>query len=171
MDLKKRDKGYYDKKTRARHTMLENRIPPVLLLLAWLVLIYLIAAYFPEFTLAPDGQIEIALILVLGGGLVIIAAVWQFKKAQTTVDPTRPDKASSLVDIGIFNLTRNPMYLGMTLIALAAVFYVMNLASLIFMLGLPLYLHCFQIKPEEQAMAKLFPAQWPEYKKRVRRWL
>lgn len=151
--------------------MLKNRIPPVLLLLIWLVLIYLIAGFFPEMTMKFGGHIKVASILALLGVGVIVAGVWQFKKACTTVDPTQPDKASSLVDTGIFNHTRNPMYLGMALIALAAVIYVMNLASLIFMLGLPLYLHCFQIKPEEQAMAKLFPTQWPEYKKRVRRWL
>lgn len=151
--------------------MLKNRIPPVLLLLLWLVLIYLIAGFFPELTLTFSGHVAMAWIFALSGVGVIIAGVWQFKKACTTVDPTQPDKASCLVDTGIFNLTRNPMYLGMTFIALAAVFYVMNLGSLIFMFGLPLYLYWFQIKPEEQAMAKLFPAQWPEYQQSVRRWL
>jgi protein-S-isoprenylcysteine O-methyltransferase Ste14 len=41
-----------------------------------------------------------------------VAGATAFRRAHTTIDPHRPEQASSLVVDGIYRVTRNPMYLG-----------------------------------------------------------
>lgn len=151
--------------------MLKNKIPPVVLVLLYLLMMYGLTMLLPELTFALPLHLVVAGFLAAVALVVVLLAVWQFKKSQTTVDPTQPENASQLVSSGIFSLTRNPMYLGMALLLIAAGIYWQHIAALLLALSFPLYLTYFQIAPEEQAMAKLFPAQWPDYKKRVRRWI
>ena len=42
---------------------------------------------------------------------------------------------------------------------------------MIVLLAFVLYMNRFQITPEEQALERLFGAQFTEYRRRVRRWL
>lgn len=97
--------------------------------------------------------------------------ILHFRKANTTIHPLRPEKASSLVTTGIYRYTRNPMYLGLVIALLA---WGIALANGMTFLIIPLfmwYLTEYQIKPEEDAMQKLFGDAFSEYKKKVRRWL
>jgi protein-S-isoprenylcysteine O-methyltransferase Ste14 len=99
------------------------------------------------------------------------AGVIAFKRAQTTVDPTRPANASVVVTHGIYAFTRNPMYLGM-LLALAA--WAVFLGSLPAWLALPAfvkYMNRFQIEPEERFLRQKFGDPYDGYLLRVRRWL
>lgn len=48
-----------------------------------------------------------------------IAALIAFRRARTSVDPTRPARASALVVTGIYRVTRNPMYVGLLLLLVA----------------------------------------------------
>ena len=54
------------------------------------------------------------------GFCIMLWAWWLFKKANTSVCPLSDDTV--LVDYGIYQLTRNPMYLGLTLILLGIAF-------------------------------------------------
>jgi protein-S-isoprenylcysteine O-methyltransferase Ste14 len=112
-----------------------------------------------------------AIALAVLGIAFASAAVLSFRRAQTTVDPLEPQRASALVTSGVYRITRNPMYVGMALVLVAwAVF----LSSAWALLGLPafvLYLGRLQIAPEERALATLFGAQYSHYASTVRRWL
>lgn len=101
---------------------------------------------------------------------IIIAAVISFRQANTTVDPTAPEKSSRLVQTGIFAFSRNPMYLGFSLILLALAIYIQTLAAFILLIVFVRYLHYFQIKPEERMLSQLFGQEYIDYCKRVRRW-
>ena len=105
------------------------------------------------------------------GTLVAIIAVYAFKKAKTTVDPTNPNKASKLVIIGIYKISRNPMYLGMFFILLAFATRLGNLYSFSILVLYVWYITTFQIKPEEEALTKLFGEVYINYCKKVRRWI
>jgi len=83
--------------------------------------------------------------------------------------PTKP--SSALVTSGIYRWTRNPMYLGMSLIlggiGLAA-------GSLWFLIALPIAMIAvtkLAIEREERYLAQLFGQPYLDYKARVRRWL
>lgn len=160
---------------------LSTKIPPPLVLLITLIFMYAIARYSkPEFPLLDFSSVStgfasahyflLALIVVLGFSLMILG-VQAFKKAKTTVNPLKPEQASQLVVKGVYAYTRNPMYLGMLLLAFAWGAFLLSLLALLMLPVFILYIYFFQIRAEEAAMEKLFGNDFVIYKKRVRRWL
>jgi protein-S-isoprenylcysteine O-methyltransferase Ste14 len=111
---------------------------------------------------------------VIGGGLLVLgvigfAGIWAFRRAGTTPNPYRPTTA--LVVAGPYRLTRNPMYLGFTLMYLGVTFWVNTLWPLLL---LPIVLIVMQrgvIAREEAYLERRFGDEYRRYKARVRRWL
>jgi len=92
-----------------------------------------------------------------------------FERRQTTIKPT--GKSSQLVIEGAFRRTRNPMYIGMTLILIGVAFAMGTLSP---WLVIPIFVGVIQtafIKMEERKMENEFGAQYVAYKQRVRRWI
>ncbi|WP_105170916.1 methyltransferase family protein [Pseudoalteromonas sp. T1lg24] len=77
----------------------------------------------------------------------------------------------ALITSGIFQYTRNPMYLGMALAILGFAILLGSWLSLLGVVAFMLFIECFQIKPEEAALTECFGEQFIQYKKHVRRWL
>ena len=152
-------------------TQLENRVPPPLVLIICLVLMYGLAAldaqYYIPTTAIKVGAAGIALL----GLACMLSGAYSFRQARTTVNPLQPKKASSLVRSGIFRYSRNPMYLGMLFIALGWLLYLASALSMIGVIVFVAYIQRLQIQPEERAMQALFGAEFTEYRASVRRWL
>jgi protein-S-isoprenylcysteine O-methyltransferase Ste14 len=132
---------------------------------------WLISLASSSITLVAFSNPIIALLLLCIGSFFCIAGVISFRNAKTTVNPLKPEQATSLVYSGIYQITRNPMYLGLAIILLAWAFFLGSFFSLIGVLAFILYITNFQILPEERAMQKLFSKDYSEYKNQVRRWL
>ena len=152
---------------------LELKIPPVAVVLVVAVLMGLITRLLPEFHLdLPRDTVRlIAVVIATGGVLFAAAGVWSFRKAQTTVNPTRPDASSSVVTTGVYRVSRNPMYVGILLVLTAWALFLSNALALV---GLPLfilYMNRFQIGPEERTLSAKFGEAYQTYRERVRRWL
>lgn len=145
---------------------LELRIPPVLVLLACIALAFILA-------LAGGwaGLQILAPALFLAGFGVAVAGVLAFRKAQTTLDPTKPTESSSLVTGGIYRFTRNPMYLGMTLILLGWICKMGIGFSLLSLFVFIWFISKYQIMPEEKILSEHFGSPYTDYCKQVRRWL
>jgi protein-S-isoprenylcysteine O-methyltransferase Ste14 len=150
---------------------LECKIPPALLFAIFTGLMWVIFKYLKSFSFSHPILPWIAKALFSIGILIGIAGVREFWKRKTTVDPHRPDKASSFVKSGIYNYTRNPMYLGLLVGLIGILFYFANPLNILLLIGFVLYMNRFQINPEERAMAKNFGEDFLEYKKSVRRWI
>lgn len=110
-------------------------------------------------------------IFLVGGVLAGVMGIVAFRVKGTTVDPTKPAKASSLVTDGIYRFTRNPMYVGMGLVLIGGIIRLGNPFCVISLLIYVWYITQFQIKPEEQALRQLFGDEYDDYCKKVRRWL
>ena len=110
-------------------------------------------------------------VLFLFGFGILFTAARSFKEHNTTINPIKIETASSLVVSGIFNYSRNPMYLGMALILLGLSLKFNLIGGLIFSALFILFITNFQIKPEEKAMQKNFGEEFLSYKNRERRWL
>ena len=153
----------------------EHKIPPPVIDLAVGVLMWVLARAVPSAQLWPVEPLSIATLAGLGvafaGGLVALAGALEFNRARTTVNPLAPQRASTLVQTGIFGITRNPMYLGMLLVLIGWGAYLGNAAA---WLALPLsvlLLNTLQIKPEERLLRQRFGDAYARYAARVRRWL
>jgi protein-S-isoprenylcysteine O-methyltransferase Ste14 len=153
---------------------LENLIPPPAVLLITLLVMFVISRFDHVRFLRADAfglntLLAIGLV-VLGIGLAVLG-IKQFRQAQTTVNPLRPDTATKLVTSGVFKLTRNPMYLGMVMLALSAVVFYGSAWCLLVVAAFIAFISRFQIAPEERAMQALFGNQFAAYKASTRRWI
>ena len=95
----------------------------------------------------------------------------EFRKHKTTLTPLHPEKAKFIVTTGIFNYSRNPMYLGLVLILLGISVRVNLVGGIVILPLFVLYLSYFQIIPEEKILEIKFGDEYLNYKSRVRRWL
>ncbi|WP_325437464.1 isoprenylcysteine carboxylmethyltransferase family protein [Pseudomonas nitroreducens] len=146
---------------------LEHRIPPPLVAIISGLLMWL--AVRP---IAPlGGRLWLALLVVLAGAAVCLAGVASFRRARTTVNPLKPESASSLVVAGIYRHTRNPMYLGFAIILLGWCVFLGSALAVLGVAAFVLYIGRFQIRPEERALRELFGAEFEAFCGRVRRWV
>ena len=107
----------------------------------------------------------------LVGAFFCLAGVVSFRRAKTTVNPLKPEQASSLVTSGIYRWSRNPMYVGFALFLVAWAAWLASPWTLLGVAGFVLYMNRFQIGPEERALASLFGIDFNHYCASVRRWL
>ena len=148
------------------------RIPPPIVALIGILLIFLSKDYILILYLHPHLQNTLSFLFFIIGFVIIFSATKEFKKSETTVNPMKPETSTSLVTSGIFKYTRNPMYLGLTSILLASCFYFSSLLGIIVYVPLfILYITVFQIFPEEETMKDLFNDKYLDYCLKVRRWI
>jgi protein-S-isoprenylcysteine O-methyltransferase Ste14 len=151
---------------------MKTKIPPPLVALIVMLLTFLSRDYLDIFYLHPHLQRTLFLLFLVIGVSVIFLATRQFKISKTTVNPLKPETASSLVTSGIFSRTRNPMYLGLTSLLISFSIYFSSVFGIIIYLPLFIsYITIFQIIPEEDAMNKLFSNDYKSYCLKVRRWI
>ena len=108
-------------------------------------------------------------VLIAAGGALAAWAITRFVQSKTNVDVRKP--ATSLVSDGPYRLSRNPMYIAMTLFyaGFAVAFSLpITLGLLIPCLAL---LHRGVISREEDYLERKFGDEYRHYKTRVRRWL
>lgn len=113
----------------------------------------------------------IALGLAAVGVSVAVAGVVSFRTAKTTVNPLKPETASSLVVFGIYQVTRNPMYLGALIVLIGWATFLTNALAFVVAILFVLYLNRFQIIPEEKALIARFGPEFAAYCAKVRRWI
>lgn len=92
-----------------------------------------------------------------------------FFRARTAIMPIRP--ASRLVTSGPYRFSRNPMYVGLSVlyVGLALLFDVGW--PLLLLPGVLALLQVLVIRKEERYLASAFGNEYAEYRQRVRRWL
>jgi protein-S-isoprenylcysteine O-methyltransferase Ste14 len=150
---------------------LEHRIPPPIVLIVFGAAMWAVSRFDAAVAIELMLRIVVALGWAVTGVAFAVTGAEAFRRASTTINPVRPDQATSLVTTGIFRFTRNPMYVGLTALLLGwAVF----LASPWAFLGpalFALYITQFQIIPEERILAAKFGAEYKVYRSKVRRWL
>ncbi len=144
-------------------------MPPVwllgALLLAWLQKTYLAfgLGFGPVWADLLGG-------LLVGGGLILMAlAVAEMRRHQTTLIPHRT--ADRLVTSGIFQRSRNPIYLGDSMILAGMILY---WGAVLALPLVPIFVWVIErrfIVPEEDRLRRKFRAAFARYEKDVRRWV
>jgi len=113
----------------------------------------------------------VAGVVAVGSGALAAATVRRFGAAGTTVDPTHPAKASTLVTDGPNALTRNPMYVGLAGLLAAHALARGGLRTWLPVAGFVAAVDRLQVRPEEEALQATFGTAYDEYCSRVRRWV
>ncbi|MEZ8140604.1 protein-S-isoprenylcysteine methyltransferase [Enterovibrio norvegicus FF-33] len=150
---------------------LKLKLPPLLQVIIVMLLMKIIASATPAISFLLPVSKPLFVLLVVLGGVFAVAGVVAFRQHQTTVNPTLKTESTSLVQSGVYRITRNPMYVGFLLLLVASAFYFANPYTLLGCVLFVLYMNKFQIEPEEDYLASQFPDEYPAYKEKVRRWL
>lgn len=148
---------------------LELRIPPVLVFLGCIGLAYGLS-FIKIGTLRGSYDFFTPLFFLAGFGIAV-AGILAFRKAQTTIDPTKPQESSHLVTSGIYRFTRNPMYLGLALVLLGWIVQMGMGISFSALVVFVWFISKYQIMPEEKILKERFGEPYTKYCQQVRRWI
>ena len=145
------------------------RLHPPALFMGFLMAGFLLQRLFP-FKILPGGIARSAgLTLAVSGFALMMRAVRTMRAAGTPVEPYRP--STTLVTTGPYQYTRNPIYIGMTLLyaglstLVNAVWPLLLLPSALFLVTKGM------VEKEEQYLEQRFGDRYRQYKEHVRRWL
>jgi len=154
---------------------LELKIPPPVVALLVGVAMWGIARLEVDLRPALDlprlTRAALAAPFVVAGVVIAAMGVATFRRARTTINPMKPDAATSLVTGGIYRFTRNPMYLGLTLALDGWAVFLFSPWTLLGPVAFVLYITRFQIAPEERALRDRFGESFTAYAAKVRRWV
>lgn len=150
---------------------LEHRIPPPLVAVLAAIAMRAAAGIAPAAQAPATTRLALTTMLCAAGAATIIAGLVSFWRARTTVNPLKPEQATSLVTSGVYRVTRNPMYLGMALLLCAWAAELWSPWALAGPVAFVAFITRFQIIPEERALIAHFGDAFTAYAARVRRWL
>ena len=109
-------------------------------------------------------------VLVWFAGFILAAfAIREFQKAGTEV-PT-DTKTVAMVDTGIFQYSRNPIYIGAHIGLLGTAIAFNSFWVLLMLIPFYIIIRWGVIAREERYMERRFGDDYLEYKSRVRRWI
>lgn len=136
---------------------------------AYLIISVLLHYLFPIKQIINKPFNYAGIILIIIGTVLNILADKIFKDQKTTVKPDQ--KPTSLIDYGPFRISRNPMYLGMTLFLVGTGIFLGSIISFIGAVFFIAAMEIYFIPGEETAMKEAFGKEFGNYKKKVRRWI
>lgn len=150
---------------------LDHKVPPPVIAVLCMALAWAVARLTPGLVVALPARIPIAVVVVLAGVVLTLSGLVAFRKAGTTMNPHTPEKSSAIVQGGPYRFTRNPMYLGLTLVLIGICAYLANPLALAAVVVFIAYITRFQIIPEERLLLEKFGEPYAQYTRSVRRWL
>jgi protein-S-isoprenylcysteine O-methyltransferase Ste14 len=108
-------------------------------------------------------------VILLAGIGMDLAAMREMRRHRANILPHRA--ATALVTSGPFALSRNPIYLGNTLVMIGAALLFASLWLLLAAAAAALAVWALAIRREEAHLAAQFGGAWTDYTKRTPRWL
>ncbi len=149
--------------------MLIRKIMPTTLLLISILIMLALHFLLPVTKIIPPLWNLLGLLPIVIGIYINLWTDRAFQQAKTTVKPY--EAPSTLIVHGLFQVTRNPMYLGFVIILLGVALLLRTLSPWVVIPIYALLLNNIYIPQEEQMMAEKFGQLWDGYKKYVRRWI
>jgi protein-S-isoprenylcysteine O-methyltransferase Ste14 len=143
-------------------------LPPVLYL--GTLLLGFVIHFFKPVLLSTAPWIRLAGAIILASGIFL--ARWGRRtmvKAGTNVIPNKPTLA--IVTQGPFRYTRNPLYIGATLVYTGLALIFNSFWPLVLLPPLLVVMHLGVVRREERYLEAKFGTQYLDYKESVRRWI
>ena len=148
---------------------MKTKIPPPILALLMIGLIYLSSFIVVPITFNYQGTFSILGIII--GLACAIPSFRLFARYKTTISPLTPSETTVLVTEGMYRYSRNPMYLGLLLLTFSSTIWFGTWLGLILNIMFIFLINFLQIIPEEEALQEIFGDEYADYKKKVRRWV
>jgi protein-S-isoprenylcysteine O-methyltransferase Ste14 len=147
------------------------RIPPPIVMMLAAALMWALHHWMPlGHWIAPPWN-RLGGLAGAAGIAVAAAAFVRFRQTGTTVNPMDPSKASHLVTDGVYCVSRNPMYLGLTLLLTGWAIWLGSASPWLVPPLFVIVITVVQIVPEEQALGQLFGDHYLSYRRSVARWI
>ena len=143
--------------------------PPPFVYLGFLIIAFVLGFFWPLAMGFGDWRYPAAALMFVGGGVLAITAVRQFKAAGTSFDVLKPDTA--LVADGLYRYSRNPIYVALTLAYLSIAIAIDSGWALLLTVPALAVMRYAVIAKEERYLAKKFGESYAQYKANVRRWI
>jgi protein-S-isoprenylcysteine O-methyltransferase Ste14 len=145
--------------------------PPPLVFLSSIILgvVCRYAIAVERFPVDPTIRISTGLLIILAGVALIVWARVLFTRTGQSPIPWKP--TPELIFQGPYRFTRNPMYLGATLVVFGLGLALNNLWISLFSLPGLLVVHVIAVLPEERYLSQKFGQGYKNYLAQVRRYL
>ena len=117
----------------------------------------------------PVAAVAVAWALAAAGLACMLWGAATFRRARTAIIPNQP--ASRLVFAGPYRFTRNPMYLGLSVLYLGLTLWLDTVWALLLFPVVIAVLRRAVIDREERYLEHAFGAEYGEYRRRVPRWI
>ncbi len=144
-------------------------INPFVIYMVLGVIAALLQRWLPLPALAPARAPILGTIIMVLSLAIGLPSVLNMLAAKTTPNPHRPTTA--LVFSGPYRFSRNPMYVGLTLLYVGLVIYFRVTWGLLLLPAIIWLVTIWVIVPEETYLEQKFGTAYLEYKSTVRRWI
>ncbi|MFK7978024.1 MAG: isoprenylcysteine carboxylmethyltransferase family protein [Halioglobus sp.] len=149
--------------------MVKRVIYPPIWLVFGIVAVFVCNEFFPGIRFTGMASQLIGGVIILVALVLLINAGGLFTRAGTDLVPFK--NVTTLVTNGVYQYSRNPMYLGMALVLLGTAITVGAVTALLVPVLFMLIIENRFIRPEEAMLGQLFPEDFAAYQAKVRRWL
>jgi len=124
--------------------------------------------------LSPIAWMNSSILMIIGAMLLVLALIWVLLAQLQMGDSWRigidEKSESSLVQHGLFGVSRNPIFLGM-LVMLIGMLLILPTAATLSVTALGFVLIHVQVRLEEAFLIEKYGGDYINYQKRVRRWI
>ncbi|MDZ4844247.1 MAG: methyltransferase [Chitinophagales bacterium] len=155
------------------HNLMSSYLMLIMLMLAGFVITNVVVPESYNYFL-PITWLENIYLQDVGAAFMIIALVLTFIAQAQMRESWRlgidEQTKTALVHSGLFNYSRNPIYLGMEF-ALLGAFFIAPTGTTLLLLVLSYMLLQIQIRLEEEFLTKLHGQAYLDFKRKVRRWI
>ena len=136
---------------------------------AGLIAVLVLHWFWPIPVMGRGGPLWGALALSIIGIAIILLAARTLVAGGTNVDPVLPTTA--IVTAGPYRLSRNPIYVGLTLVYLGLTAALNTWWSVILLVPILAIMHLGVVRREERYLERKFGEPYRHYRARVRRYL
>lgn len=146
------------------------KLPPPVWALIYVILAAAVSWYYPWRAIVDLQIVWLGIALVVIGFAIAFSAAMLFRRKGTEINPTSETNKLLLIE-GPYRFTRNPMYLGLTIVTLGIAFWVGALPMFAAPLFVFLTANFVHIPFEEAKMRRQFGPGFDDYAAKVRRWI
>lgn len=143
--------------------------PPPLVFASGLIAGAILSWFYPIGYLPAVAGYVVGGVLTLAGSAVILSIYFAMRRAKTNIEPWKPTTA--VIESGFYRYSRNPIYVAMAIVYLGLAVIFALAWSFLFLPVCLLFIHFFQILPEEKYLESKFGSSYTAYRSRVRRWI